>query len=139
MTMSQRPATSRGALWTGRVLTGLCALFLLFDATIHLIAPAPVVDAFARLGFPIALSVPIGIVELLCVILYVLPSTAVLGAVLLTGYLGGAVATQLRAGSSLFGETLFPVYVGIVLWAGLMLRDNGVRALIPLRRARQRD
>jgi DoxX-like family len=118
------------SLWTGRVLSALVVLFMLFDTTLHLLEPQVVVDAFNRLGYNPDLSRPIALVELLCVVLCAIPRTAVWGAVLLTGYLGGAVATQLRAGSPFVGETLFPVYVGILLWGGLVLRDRRVRALL---------
>ena len=136
-TISYSPAADaqgRGAVWTGCVLTTLCVLFLLFDAISHIAKPAPVVDAFARLGIPLALAVPIGIIELACVAVYVIPSTTVFGAVLLTGYLGGAVAINLRAGSPLWAETLFPIYFGILLWAGVVLRERRVLELIPGRR-----
>ncbi len=133
-TIDRRPAVSRSARWTGRVLTGLCVLFLLFDAALHLAKPAPVIDAFSRLGYPITLAVPIGIVELVCVAVYLYPRTTAFGAVLLTGYLGGAIATNLRVGSPLFAETLFPIYLGIAIWAGVVLRDRGVLAFIPVRR-----
>lgn len=133
-TITGRPVVSRKAIWTGRVLTGLCVLFLLFDTVGHLVKPAPVIDAFNRLGWSPSLAAPIGILELVCVAVYVLPSTTVFGAVLLTGYLGGAIASNLRAGSPLFAETLFPVYLGIVLSAGVILRDRGVLAFIPVRR-----
>ena len=132
---SPAAAGSRGALWTGRVLTTLCVLFLLLDAISHIAKPTPVVDAFTRLGMPLSLAVPIGIVELACIAVYAFPSTAVFGAVLLTGYLGGAVATNLRAGSPLWSETLFPIYFGILIWAGVVLRDRGVLALMLSRRS----
>lgn len=138
-TIGYTPATTssrgRGALWTGRVLTALCVLFLLFDAIAHIARPASVVDAFARLGFPLSLAVPLGIIELACIAVYVVPATTVFGAVLLTGYLGGAVATNLRAGSPFWSEALFPVYFGILIWAGLVLRDRGVLALLLGRRS----
>src|SRR5947207_3714589 len=107
-------------------------MLLIFDGVIHLIVNAPVVDAFAQLGFSVALSVPIGITELICLALYVFPRTSVFGAVLLTGYLGGAIAIQLRIGAPLFSTTLFPIYVALFLWGGLYFRDERVRALIPL-------
>ncbi len=133
-TSNDRRSVSRGALWTGRVLTTLCAAFLLFDAIAHIAKPAPVVDAFNRLGFPVRLAAPIGVVELICIALYVVPATTVFGAVLLTAFLGGAIATNLRAGSPLFAETLFPVYFGIALWAGVVLRDPGVLDVVPVRK-----
>jgi hypothetical protein len=124
---------SKKSLWTGRVLSGLMGAILLFDAGIHLLKPAPVVEAFAKLNLPIRFAVVLGIVELLCVALYAIPATSILGAILLTGYLGGAVAIQMTAGNPFFGEVLFPVYVGVILWGGVYLRDERLRALIPFR------
>ncbi len=121
-------------LWTGRVLSGLVVLFLLMDGVVKLFKPAPVVTGSAALGWPDQIIAATGVVLLICTILYAVPKTAVLGAVLLTGYLGGAVAVQWRVGNSLFAETLFPVYMGIVLWAGLCLRDQELCEIIPLRR-----
>jgi hypothetical protein len=121
-------------LWTGRVLSGLVVLFLLMDGAMKLFKPAPVLKAQAELGWPDEITVATGIVLLICTILYAVPKTAILGAVLLTGYLGGAVAIQWRVGHPLFAETLFPVYMGIVLWAGLYLRDARLCEMIPLRR-----
>jgi len=134
-TRSAMRATSLSTktLWTGRILSGFVTAFLLFDATIHLLKPAPVVEGFAKLGFPIRLAVPLGIIMLVCLLLYVVPRTSILGAILLTGYLGGAVATQMPTGNSLFGEVLFPVYVGVMVWGGLYLRDARLRTLIPWR------
>jgi len=120
------------SVWTGRLLSGLIAAFLAFDAVIHLLKPAPVVEAFARLHFPLSLSVPLGIIELFCVAVYLIPRASALGAILLTGYLGGAIATQLHAGSPL-GEVFFPLVMGLLLWGGLYLRDERLRALVPLR------
>src|SRR5215469_11016915 len=93
---------SKKLVWTGRVLSGLVTAFLIFDAVIHLLHPAPVVEAFAKLHLPLSLAVDLGIIELICVALYVIPRTAVFGAILLTGYLGGAIATQLTTSNSLF-------------------------------------
>src|SRR5216683_4993150 len=128
---TQPGSLSRKSLWTGRIFSGLIAAFLIFDAVIHLMKPAPVVEAFAKLGFPLRLAVTLGIIELVCVVLYVIPRVSILGAILLTGYLGGAVAIQMTTSKSLFGEILFPVYVGAMLWGGLYLRDDRVRTLIP--------
>jgi hypothetical protein len=125
---------SRGTLWTARVLSGIAVLFMLFDGTIHLMTIPPVVDAFNQLGYPINLAVPIAIFELVCVILYLVPQTSVFGAVLLTGYLGGAVAANLRIGTPLLSNVLFPVYIGILAWGGLFLRDTRLRELFPLRK-----
>jgi hypothetical protein len=121
---------SKPAVWTGRVLTALMALFLVMDAVMKFFVPQPVAEAFTRLGISTSLSVPIGVMLLACVVLYLIPRTAVLGAVLLTGYLGGAIAIHMRAGSSLFGETLFPIYMGAVIWLGLYLRDSRVRGVL---------
>jgi DoxX-like family len=130
---TQPGSLSKKTLWTGRIFSGLVAAFLLLDAVMHLMKPAPVVEAFAKLGFPLRLAVTVGIVELVCVVLYVIPRTSILGAILLTGYLGGAIATQLPTGNSLFGEVLFPIYIGVIVWGGIYLRDERLRTLIPLR------
>jgi len=121
---------SKPAVWTGRVLSALMVLFLVMDAVMKFFVPQPVAEAFTRLGISTSLSVPIGAVLLACVMLYIIPRTAVFGAVLLTGYLGGAIAIHMRAGSSLFGETLFPMYMGVLIWLGLYLRDSRVRAML---------
>jgi hypothetical protein len=120
-------------IWTGRILNVLSALFLLFDGAMKLVKPAPVVEATSRLGFPQSALTGIGLVLVVCTILYLIPRTAVLGAILLTGYLGGAVATQVRAGSNAF-ETLFPAIFSALVWSGLFLQDVRLRALAPLRR-----
>jgi hypothetical protein len=130
---TQPGSLSKKAMWTGRIFSGLVAAFLLLDAIMHLMKPAPVVEAFAKLGYPLYLAVVLGIVELLCVVLYVVPRTSILGAILLTGYLGGAIAIQLPTGNSLFGEVLFPFYMGVIVWGGIYLRDDRLRTLIPLR------
>jgi hypothetical protein len=130
---TQAGSLSKKSQWAGRITSGLVVAFLLFDAVIHLMKPAPVVEAFAKLGFPLRLAVPLGIVELVCILLYVVPPTSILGAILLTGYLGGAIAIQLPTGNSLFGEVLFPVYIGVILWGGIYLRDDRLRTMIPLR------
>ena len=96
--------------------------------------PAPVVEGTVQLGYPESVLLGLGIVLLACTVLYVIPRTAILGAILLTGYLGGAVATHVRVGNPLFTHVLFPVYLGVLIWGGLYLRDERLRALIPLRR-----
>ena len=126
---------SKGSLWTGRMLSILSILFFLMDAVMKLLKPAFVVDATVRLGYQENLIQGLGIALLTCTILYAIPGTSVLGAILLTGYLGGAVASNLRVGSPLFSNVLFPVYFALVLWGGLYLRDKRLRALIPLRRS----
>ena len=120
--------------WAGLILTALPVLFLLFDTVIKVMAIGPVVvDSFAELGFPVSLARGIGLLELGCLAVYVVPRTSVLGAVLLTGYLGGAIATHVRIGSPLFTHVLFPVYVALLVWAGLFLREDRLRSLIPIR------
>jgi hypothetical protein len=124
---------SSAAIWTGRVLSGLGMLFMVFDGVIHVMKIPVVVDAFTELGYPVSASVALGVIELALVALYAFRRTSILGAILLTGYLGGAIATQVRVGAPLFSTTLFPVYVGLILWGGLYLRDAVVRAIIPVR------
>lgn len=120
-------------LWTGHVLTGLSVLFLLFDAFAKFTNPPQVVAACARLGIPAGQTSGIAVLLLVSILVYAIPRTAVLGAVLLTGYLGGAVAIHMRAGSSTF-ETVFPVIFGVVVWAGVYLRECGLRKVFPFRR-----
>jgi hypothetical protein len=125
---------SKGRLSTGRIMSALPALFLLVDGVGKLVKPAPVVQGTVQLGYPESVLLGLGIVLLSCTVLYVIPRTAILGAILLTGYLGGAIATHVRVGSPLFSHILFPVYVAVLLWGGIYLRDERLRALIPLRR-----
>lgn len=126
----------RARLWTGRVITALIAAFMLLDAVMKFVKPAPVAQAFARTGWPLELSVTLGVLLLGSTILYLIPRTAVLGAILLTGHLGGAVATNLRLENPLFSNTLFPVYFGILVWLALWLRDPALGHHIPLRKSR---
>jgi hypothetical protein len=132
-TTQYAPVSSK-RLWAGRILSALAVLFLTFDGVIHIMKIAPVVKGFTDLGWSPTLAVPLGIIELVCLALYLIPRTSVLGAVLLTGYLGGAVATNLRVGAPLVSNTFFPIYVAVFLWGGLDLRDNALRALFPVRR-----
>jgi hypothetical protein len=129
-------APSKARLWTGRVITILVVLFLIVDIAFKFIRPVPpqVTQSLGQLGLPLSLLNVIGILLIVCTILYAIPATSVLGAVLLTGYLGGAVSLQLRVGNPLLGHTLFPVYFGILLWAGLCLREPRLLALLPLRK-----
>jgi hypothetical protein len=120
-------------LWTGRVLTAIPILFLAFDGAAKVANVAPVREAMAQLGYPADAGVAIGMVLLACVALYAIPRTSVLGAILLTGYLGGAIATHVRIGSPLLSHTLFPIYLAAMLWGALYLRDARLRALVPLR------
>ena len=125
---------SRGRLWTARVLSGIAILFMLFDATIHLMVIQPVVDSFNQLGYPVDLAVTLGIIELACLVLYVVPRSSIFGAILLTGYLGGAIAIQLRIHAPVFSTTLFPVYVGVMVWGGIYLSDDLLSRIIPYRK-----
>jgi DoxX-like family len=131
---TQSASLSKGRLWTGRIMSALPALFLLIDAVGKLVKPAPVVEGTVQLGYPESVLLGLGIVLLTCTVLYVIPRTAIFGAILLTGYLGGAVATHVRVGSPFFSHILFPVYLAVLIWGGLYLRDERLRALIPVRR-----
>ena len=126
-------SSSKKMLWTGRILSALAALFLLFDGVAKLFKPAPVVEATVQLGYPESVILGLGIVLTACTILYLIPRTSVLGAILLTGYLGGAVATHVRVGGPLF-SVIFPVIFGVLIWGGLFLREDRLRTLLPLRR-----
>ena len=129
--MDDTPKQKRS--WSGIILSAIPTLLLLMDAVGKLLKPEPVVAGTVELGYPETAIVPLGIVLLVCTILYAIPKTSVLGAILLTGYLGGAVATHVRVGSPLFTHMLFPIYLGIFIWLGLYLRDIRLRALAPLR------
>lgn len=132
--MNELVPISTTALWTGRVLSGLVVLFLLFDGAIKLIPLDIVIETSRQLGIPTHLAVTLGVLTLLGTLLYAYPRTSVLGAILLTGYLGGAIYVHVRAGSPLFSHTLFGVYLGVLLWGGLYLRDERLRLIFPWRR-----
>jgi hypothetical protein len=129
---TQSAPVSKKRLWAGRIMSAIPSLFLLLDGVMKLVKPAPVVEATVRLGYPESVILGLGIVLLACTVVYLIPSTSVLGAILLTGYLGGAVATHVRVGDDLF-PVFFPVIVGVLLWGGLLLREDRLRALLPLR------
>ena len=124
-------SVSKSSLWAGRIVSVLAALFLLLDGVMKLFKPAFVVEATVRLGYSESVIVPIGAVLVVCTILYLIPATSILGAILLTGYLGGAVATHVRVGEGWF-PIIFPIVFGILIWLGLYLRDVRLRALVPL-------
>ncbi len=126
---TQTAPASKKRLWAGRIISTLVVLFLLFDAVAKLMWIAPVLQAFARLGYPESLAVPIGILLLACTAVYVIPRTSVLGAILLSAYLGGATATHVRAGEPFY----FPVVFGVLVWGGLYLREDRLGELVPLR------
>ena len=129
---TQTAPLSKKRLWAGRILSALPALFLLLDGIMKLVKPVPVVEATVQLGYPESVILGLGIVLIACTVIYVIPRTSILGAILLTGYLGGATATHVRVGGLLF-PILFPVVVGVLVWGGLFLRDDRLRTLIPLR------
>jgi len=128
--VTQTSPVSKKMLWAGYIVSALPVLMLTMSAVMKFVKPAPVVEGFAHLGWPENLALALGILELVCTILYVIPQTAVLGAILLTGYLGGATATHVRIGDPFF----MPIVLGVLVWLGVYLRDGRLRALIPLRR-----
>ena len=131
MQSATQPApVSKKMLWAGRIMSALPVLMLLMSAVMKFIKPAPVVEGFAHLGLPESLALGLGILEIACTVVYVIPRTSILGAILLTGYLGGATVTHLRVGDPFFA----PVIVGVLVWGGLFLREPRLRPLIPLRR-----
>lgn len=132
---AERTSTSTKTLWAGRIMSGFVAFFLLVDAGFKLIRPlpAPAVEAFGKLGYPVEFAGGIGVLLLACVAVYLIPRTSVLGAILLTGYLGGAVASHVRVGDPWLSHALFPVYVGLLVWGGIYFREPRLRAVIPLR------
>jgi DoxX-like family len=117
-------------IWTGTIISAIAVLFLLFDSVGKLLKVQPVIDGTARLGYSEGAIQPIGVILLICVVAYLIPRTAILGAVLLTGYMGGAIATHVRVGSPLLTHELFPVYVAALFWSGLFLRDERLRLVL---------
>jgi len=130
----EKSSPSKAARWTGYVLQGIVSLLLAFDCLIKIFPSQEAIQGTGDLGYPTSALLPIGLIALACLILYLVPRTAVLGAVLWTGYLGGAIATHVRVGNPLATHTLFPIYVAILIWGGIWLRDERIRALIPFRR-----
>ena len=127
---AQSATVSKKRLWAGRILSALPVLMLLFSAFLKFLKPALVLQEFTRLGYPESLGLALGNLELTCTVVYMIPRTSMLGAILLTAYLGGATATHVRIGDPFIG----PVVLGVLVWAGLFLREDRLRALIPLRR-----
>lgn len=125
---------SKKMVWTGRIVSWVITALLLLDAGMKVLQVPQVMEGTLKVGYPAGAVRPIGIILLVCLICYVIPRTSVLGAILLTGYLGGAVATNVRISAPLFSYVLTPVYVGALVWGGLFLQDERVRALIPLRK-----
>src|SRR5438445_6654527 len=135
-TIAEKVPVSKSALWLGRVLSGLVILFLLVDGAIKLVPWPVVTESMDRIGYGSSetLARSLGIITIVCTVLYSVPPTSILGAILLTGYLGGAMASHVRIGSPLFTHILFGFYLGLILWGGLWLRDPTLRNLIPFRR-----
>lgn len=130
---TQVTPVSKKMLWAGRIMSVLVVIFLLFDSTMKVMRLDPAVEDTVALGYTGGVVFGLGITLLVCTILYAIPRTSILGAILLTGYLGGAIATHVRVDNPLFSHVLFPLYLGILLWAGLVLRDARLRALLTLR------
>jgi hypothetical protein len=129
--VTQAAPVSKKMLWTGRVIGALPVLMLAFSAFMKFLMPPDAVKGFSQLGWPQHLALPLGILELSCAIIYMIPRTSVLGAILVTGYLGGAIATHVRVGEN--ANIIAPAVLGMLAWLGLYLRDRRLRALIPLR------
>lgn len=130
---AQDTARPKWMAWTGWALSGLMIAFLVFDSASKIMLEHHVVEATTRIGYPLDVIRPLGIVCLACTVLYAIPRTSILGALLLTGYLGGAIASKVRIEDPLFSSVLFGVYFGVMVWGGLWLRDARLRTLIPLR------
>src|SRR6202051_3464691 len=134
-TNSEAAPVSKPALWTGRVLSGLVIVFLLLDGAIKLVPWPVVTETMDRIGYGSSESLArsLGAITIACTVLYAIPPTSIVGAILLNGYLGGAMASDLPLGSPLFSHILFGFYLGLKLWGGLWLRDKSLRSLIPFR------
>jgi DoxX-like protein len=135
-TIAEKAPVSKTARWTGRGLTGLVIPFLLLDGAIKLVPWPIVTETMDKIGYGSSemLARTLGLITIVCTVLYAIPPTSIIGAILLTGYLGGAMASHVRISSPLFSHTLFGLYLGLMVWGGLWLRDKSVRGLIPLRR-----
>jgi hypothetical protein len=132
---SQGSTRPKWMQWTGWGMSGLMIAFLLFDSVSKLVLEQHVVEATTKIGYPLDVIRPLGFICLACTILYAIPRTSILGAILLTGYLGGAIASKVRIEDPMFSSVLFGLYFGILVWGGLYLRDERLRALVPLSRA----
>lgn len=132
-TATETLAVSKKSVWIGRILSGLAAAFLLFDGVMKLFDPLVVREAFVRLAYPETKIIGIGVLLIVCTIIYLIPRASIFGAILLSGYLGGAISTHVRVNDPLFSHVLFPAYIALLLWVGLYLREPRLRALIPLK------
>jgi hypothetical protein len=126
--------TTPKTIWVGRILSALAILFLSFDTIVKVLRLPVAIEGTTQLGYPESTVFVIGVIQLVCLVLYVIPQTSVFGAILFTGYLGGAIATHLRIGSPLFTHILFPIYVALLIWGGLYAREPRLRAMVPIRR-----
>jgi len=135
-TIAETAPVSKPARWTSRILSGLVIVFLLFDGAIKLVPWPVVTETLDRMGYGSSetLARSLGVITIVCTVLYSIPPTSILGAILLTGYLGGAMASHIRIGSPLFSHILFGFYLGLMVWGGLWLRDRSLRGVMPLRR-----
>ena len=135
-TIAETAPVSKTARWTGRILSGLVIVFMLFDGAVKLVPWPIVTETMEKIGYGSSenLARTLGVITVACTVLYAIPPTSIVGAILLTGYLGGAMASHVRIGSPLFTHTLFGLYLGLMVWGGLWLRDRDLRALIPFRR-----
>jgi hypothetical protein len=135
-TIAETAPVSKTARWTGRVLSGLVIVFMLFDGAIKLVPWPIVTETMEKIGYGSSESLArtLGVITVACTVLYAIPPTSIVGAILLTGYLGGAMASHVRIGSPLFTHTLFGLYLGLMVWGGLWLRDRSLRSLIPFHR-----
>ena len=131
---TQTVPPSKTMLWVGRIISGLMIVFMLFDAGVKILKLPAAVEGTVRLGYPVSTIQPVGVIALVCVLFYAIPRTSILGAILLTGYLGGATATQVRVQDAWF---VFPAVLGALIWAGLYFRDERLRSLIPLNRQKE--
>jgi DoxX-like protein len=135
-TIAETAPVTKPTLWLGRLLSGLVILFMLFDGLIKLVPWPIVTETMDKIGYGSSetLARSLGIISIVCTVLYTIPPTSILGAILMTGYLGGAMASHVRIGSPLFTHVLFGFYLGLMVWGGLWLRDAKLRALLPFRR-----
>ena len=132
LTQTVPVSNSKASLWAGRIIGALAILFLIFDGVVKVMQLPQAMEPTVKFGYAANLVLVIGLLELTCLVVYIIPRTSVFGAILLTGYLGGAIATQVRAGSEPF-SIFFPIIIGALIWGGLFLRDSQLRALVPLR------
>ena len=133
VTQTVTNSTSKVSLWAGRIMGALAILFLIFDGVVKVMQIPQAVEPTMKFGYAASMVLTLGVIELACLVLYIIPRTAVFGAILMTGYLGGAIATQMRVGAEPF-SIVFPIIIGALIWGALFLRDSQLRALIPVRR-----